>query len=115
MVFSGAVLEAEAENGMIEGGVFEETDDFDGVEVAHDQDNREPSSHGRGRRWKAVVRTRAAKQGLQGTRKRVNKAGMTLFHDKGSNMDHLLDIFEAEGDTLFLELWGAESGLECEL
>ncbi|MDD4347984.1 MAG: hypothetical protein PHF70_02660 [Opitutales bacterium] len=50
MVFSGAVLEAEAENGMIEGGVFEETDDFDGVEVAHDQDNREPSSHGHGRR-----------------------------------------------------------------
>lgn len=66
MVFSGAVLEAEAENGMIEEGVFEETDDFDGVEVAHDQDNREPSSHGRGRRWKAVVRTRAAKQGLLG-------------------------------------------------
>lgn len=30
-------------------------------------------------------------------------------------MDYLLDIFEAEGDTLFLERWGAESGLECEL
>ena len=50
-----------------------------------------------------------------GTRKRVTKAGWTLFHDKGSDMDHLLDIFEAEGDTLFLELRGPESGLECEL
>lgn len=121
MVFTGAVLEAEAENGMIEGGVFEETDDFHGVEVAHDQDNREPSSHGRGRRWKAVVRTRAAKQGLLGGLPAGKgfgtavKAGMTLFHDKGSDMDHLLDIFKAEGDTLFLELRGAESGLECEL